>query len=97
MIKDHLTKEEASRTFQKSLDEAVQEERWMAAVWKIDSEGMIHPVNVTTWNFPHGDFQKCMVMLKEVLDKQSAGELTDEPLPSFEERFGPIDTLEDSR
>jgi len=47
--------EQAESVFRSEMDQAVASGRWMAAVWKVVDEKIVLQ-NVTTYNFPDGDF-----------------------------------------
>jgi len=88
-VRHHSTAFEARVDFKAALDEVIAGDRWMAAVWSV-RDGKVRLNQVTTSNFPKGDFlaavgQLAMNRFEQL--KADAGVLPSDPLPKADFPF----------
>jgi len=79
-VVEHETKMSAELSFLDGFKEAKEEDKWMAAVWCV-KDGKIHLVRVSTWQFPTGDFDGAVRLLRNHCDQRSGMVLPTDPLP----------------
>lgn len=97
-----FSSKQAEDMFRAKLEEVVEGGRWMAAVWKV-VDGKIELANVTSFNFPDGDFLPAVGQLalkchEEMIEKNRPS-LPSIPLPPafpsrMREPFGVMRKLE---
>jgi len=68
------------KEFQEAFNMAVENTRWMAAVWSVDEEGKIH-LSTTTNSFLYDDFDKAVKMLTMQLEQRAMCERSELPPP----------------
>ena len=78
MVKQHLEKGEAELNMLSAVDEALERDCLMTAVWSVDERGALH-LRRTTWQFPTERFQEGFDMLQG--DILTEIDPTPEPLP----------------
>ena len=79
-MQNHETSDEAKKAFLARLEEAVQTGRWMAVVWSDNGQALT--LDKTTFCYPSGEYQRSLLLLKELLDRElGLAPMPEEPLP----------------
>ena len=72
---------EAEARIASAVKEATKSGRFMVAVWSVEGS-ILRLVDRTTWQFPTGDFDESIRMLRRACDNDlSSQQVEDDPLP----------------
>ncbi|KKN88353.1 hypothetical protein LCGC14_0249160 [marine sediment metagenome] len=74
------TVEDAMKNVNEACGEALESGKWMTVTWFVKDGKLM--MRRTTWNFPTGDFEKCIEQLQNVCNTQTGKSRPDKgPLP----------------
>ncbi len=81
------TVEDAMKNVNEACGEALESGKWMFVSWFVKDGKLL--MKRTTWNFPTGDFEKCIEQLQNVCNTQTGKSRPDKgPLPFAKELTG---------